>query len=281
MRLHSLIFSIILLLSFNAFGTTQEKSKLTIGCTTKCSFFYSHALKRVSKLTGIPITIVDMSKRPDLTLSDVDGIVIPGGADIDPKYYLPYVEEELRDYTRNLDHLVEYSDEGRRRDPFEYNVLKNYFKDEKFKNLPILGICRGMQMLAVSQGIPLYVDIKTELGIRNRRYLYDRIFVEEENSLMKELFPAMTFLGFEQHHQGIRVDYYLKNQTRWPNVRVTSYSNNDTIAESMEFTDRPVLGVQFHPEKDFGFERGNIFGWLLKKAQGRKKIAQNERVSSL
>lgn len=69
--------------------------------------FYNHALKRVSKLTGTPISIVDMSKRPDLTLNDVDGIVIPGGADIDPKYYLPYVEEELQEYTRNkIAHVI-------------------------------------------------------------------------------------------------------------------------------------------------------------------------------
>lgn len=267
MRSQLIISLLLFILSCSVFA----HENVIIGCTTKCSFLYRHALKRVSKLSGIPVTIIDLSKRTDLSLNEIDGIVIPGGADIDPKYYLPYVDEELQEYTRSLDHLVEYSREGRKRDPFEYGLLKNYFKEDKFKDLPVLGICRGMQMLAVSQGIPLYVDIKTELGIRNRRYLYDRIYVGEEESLMKELFPALTFLGFEQHHQGIRVDYYLKNEARWPNVRVTSYSNHNTIAESMEFTDRPILGVQFHPEKDFGFERRRIFGWLLKKARERKE----------
>ncbi|MBY0516938.1 MAG: gamma-glutamyl-gamma-aminobutyrate hydrolase family protein [Bacteriovoracaceae bacterium] len=268
----------VLFLSFIFFGISSATfgkeslsiGKLIIGCTTKCSFFYERALKRISKLNRIPITIIDLSKNPELELSEVDGIVIPGGADINPQYYLPYVEDELQRYTRGLDHLVNYSSEGERRDPFEYGLLKKYFNDQSLYDLPVLGICRGMQMLAVSQGIPLYVDIKTELGIRNRRYLYDRINVKDHDSLMKELFPALTFLGFEQHHQGIRVDYYKKHHTRWPNVKVTSYSNKDLIAESMEFTDRPVLGVQFHPEKDFGNERRSIFGWFLNKAKSRK-----------
>jgi putative glutamine amidotransferase len=268
MRSQFVISLFLFILSFRVYA----HENVIIGCTTRCSFFYSHALKRISKISGIPITIVDLSRRPDLTLNDIDGVIIPGGADIAPRYYLPFVEEDLQEYTRSLDHLIDYSKEGRRRDPFEYGLLENYFKDEKFKNLPMLGICRGMQMLAVSQGIPLYVDIKTEQGIRNRRYLFDRIHVGEEDSLMKQLFPRLTFLGFEQHHQGIRVDYYLKNEARWPNVKVTSYSNRNTIAESMEFTDRPVLGVQFHPEKDFGYERRKIFGWLLKKAKERKEM---------
>ena len=267
-----LFISIIFLgISTTAFGEQSLKStKLIIGCTTKCSFFYERALKRISKLNHIPISIIDLSKNPGLKLSEIDGIVIPGGADINPQYYLPYVEEELQIYTQSLDHLVNYSSEGEKRDPFEYGLLKKYFNDQSLLDLPVLGICRGMQMIAVSQGIPLYVDIKTELGIRNRRYLYDRINVEDHDSLMKELFPALTFLGFEQHHQGIRVDYYRKHQVRWPNVKVTAYSNKSLIAESMEFTDRPVLGVQFHPEKDFGNERRSIFGWFLNKAQSRK-----------
>ena len=124
-------------------------------------------------------------------------------------------------------------------------------------------------MLAVSQGIPLYVDIESELGIRNRRYLFDRIYVNPDNSYMKVLFPNLTFLGFKRHHQGIRVDYFHDKKARWPNIELTSYSNSKKIAESIEFSDRPILGVQFHPENDFGYERSRIFTWLLKKAKIR------------
>ncbi|HXH74682.1 MAG TPA: gamma-glutamyl-gamma-aminobutyrate hydrolase family protein [Bacteriovoracaceae bacterium] len=257
------MFFLILFL-FSTVAIAQKNEPLLIGCATKCSFLYSHALKRIAKLSGIPISIIDLSKRADVSLEDIDGLVIPGGADIDPKYYLPFVEEELQEYTKSLDHLVEYSQEGRIRDPFEYELLQSYFRNSDLQNLPILGICRGMQMLAVSQGMPLYVDIKTELGIRNRRYLFDRIFVNEENSLMKELFPSLTFLGFEQHHQGIRVDYYLKNQARWPNLRVSSYSNRGTIAESREHGVQGSAGSRraVPPRKRF-WPRKKINLWLV------------------
>lgn len=243
---------------------------LTIGCATKCDVFFRYALKKVSKLNNVTVKLVDVSADgPVIDWKKYDGIIFPGGADIDPSYYLPAIEPELQEYTRSLDHLVNYSEEGKRRDPIEYNMLKEYFSKPELGDLPVLGVCRGMQMLAVSQGIPLYVDIKTELGIRNRRYLYDRIQMEPGESLMNELFSS-TFKGFERHHQGIRVSYFKEHQNRWSNLKITSYSNNGTIAESLEFSDRPVFGVQFHPENDFGFERNRIFGWLISKAKERK-----------
>lgn len=262
-----IIFALFVsLLSFSIFAET-----ITIGCATKCDVFFRLALSKVGKLHGITVKMVDVSAAgPVVDWNKYDGIIFPGGADIDPSYYLTEVESELRDYTRSLDHLVKYSKEGKRRDPVEFNMLKEYFSREELGDLPVLGVCRGMQMLAVSQGIPLYVDIKTELGIRNRRYLYDRIHMEPGQTLMNELFSD-TFKGFERHHQGIRVSYFQQHQNRWSNMKITSYSNNGTIAESLEFSDRPVLGVQFHPENDFGFERNRIFGWLIGKAFARNQ----------
>lgn len=269
-----IVFGICLfaLLSVSSIALGQE---VTIGCATKCDVFFRYALKRVGKLNGLKVNVVDVSKdAPQINWEKYDGIIMPGGADIDPEYYLSSVEPELAEYTRSLDHLVKYSAEGLRRDPIEYGLLKEYFSDPKLKDLPVLGVCRGMQMLAVSQGVPLYVDIKTELGIRNRRYLFDRIHMEEGDSLMNELFSG-TFRAFKRHHQGIRVSYFKEHAERWPHLSITSYSNQGLIAESLEFTNRPVLGVQFHPENDFSFERNRIIGWLLQKAQ--KRSTQKEK----
>lgn len=247
-----------------------QAESLTIGCATKCDVFFHYALKQVAKKQGLSISVVDMSADgPEINWSKYDGIILPGGADINPALYLSQVEPELQEYTRSLDHLVNYTEEGKRRDPIEYGILKEYFSKPELENLPVLGVCRGMQMLAVSQGIPLWVDIKTELGIRNRRYLYDQIQLESGNSLLNQLFSG-SFKGFERHHQGIRVPYFQANSSRWPHLKITAYSNKGKIAESLEFSNRPVLGVQFHPENDFGFERNKIFGWLLKKALERR-----------
>lgn len=252
----------------NAFGET-----ITVGCATKCDFFFTLALNKVAHRNNVSVRIVDVSKDgPVIKWNKYDAIILPGGADIDPKYYLPRVEPELQEYTRRLDYLVNYSAEGRRRDPIEYNLLKEYFSRSDLSNLPILGVCRGMQMLAVSQGIPLYVDIKKEFGIKNRRYLWDRILMDDTqpDSTMNDLFTS-SFRAFKRHHQGVRVEYFNEHADRWPEIRLTAFSNKNIIAEAIEFKNRPVLGVQFHPENDFGFERNRIFGWLVKEALKRKK----------
>lgn len=255
----------LFLFSLTAFSVDE----LVIGCAYKCDPFYRRALFKAAKNNYVKIKILDLPANPQVRLSDVDGVLLPGGADISPEYYFPAIESSLIEYTKSLDNYVNYTEEGKRRDPFEFNLLKNYFNDDSLGDLPILGVCRGMQMLAVSQGIPLYVDIKKEFGIRNRRYLYDRVYVEDKESIMNQLF-GNTFLAFKRHHQGMRVSYFQKHKDRWPNLEITSYSNNGVIAESLEFTDRPILAVQFHPENDFGYERKSIFGWLVKKAKERK-----------
>ena len=201
----------------------------------------------------------------------MDAIYIPGGADINPKYYISKVEKELQEKIKSLDHLVDYSDSGDRRDPFEYELLQKYFSNKSMAKTPILGVCRGMQMLAVSQGIPLYVDIKAELGIRNRRYKLDRVYVQSKDSEIAKIMRKSRFRGVELHHQGPRVDYFNKHKDeRWPNINLTALSNRGRIAEVFEWTDRPVLGVQFHPEYTFGKVRRRVFRAFLNQACHKK-----------
>lgn len=260
----ALVFSCLFNLAWASDGV------LNIGCTTRCSILYKLALKNVAKNHRHKIRILDLSKQQEIKWNELHGLLIPGGADIDPEYYFPFIEPELVEYTKSLDYLIKYSAEGRRRDPFEYGLLREYFANDELRNIPVLGICRGMQMLAVSQGIPLFVDIKKELRIRNRMFVFDKIFMnDDKDTLMRKLFPR-SFWAFKQHHQGIRVDYFQKHQEeRWPHIKLTSFSHQGRIAESMEFLDRPILGVQFHSERDFGFERHSIFGWFLDKAEER------------
>lgn len=260
-----LFLSLLLVVTSSAFA-----EEIVIGCTTKCDVFFRLAFKRVTP-KGVTIQLIDLSKKGELDFSKLDGIIIPGGADIDPRYYTGRVEPELAQRIRELDHLVKYSEEGKRRDPFEFDLLKKYFNDPSTQNLPILGICRGMQVLGVSQGVPLYIDIKEELGIRNRRFLFDHIKIEPEAALINELFEITEFRAFKRHHQGLRVDYFHAHYDRWPHLKITSYSNRRLIAESLEFSNRPVFGVQFHPENDFGFERRIIFNWLIREARKRNQ----------
>lgn len=255
----------------------EPNEKIIVGCTQECGRFNSWALKRFARKLGYKIELKNLyskNQTPDLT--QVDAIVIPGGADINPDYYINAVEPELQERLRSLDDLVVYTDEGKRRDPFEYNLLQNYFasQDANIMYTPILGICRGMQMLTVSQGIPLYIDIKAELGIRNRRYTLDRIHVTNKDSLIYNIRKKTKFRAVELHHQGLRVDYFQKHRQRWPHLDVTAYSHKGRIAEVLEFHNRPVFGTQYHPEFTFGKTRRSHFSWLLKRACMKKKLVQ-------
>lgn len=264
------LLTILVLISFSAFGgdcKLPPKTKLVIGCTYKCGLDYKLRLNFSAWALGYDIDVVDLRKLGPLkeALAKVDGVVIPGGADINPDYYVDKVTPELRRYTEENRHLVKFTEEGNIRDPYEYAFIKSYINDEKNSELPLLGICRGMQMMTVGQGIPLYLDIKTELGIKNRRYLFDRIQLEKSTAL-DSIYLNDNFKAYKLHHQGLRVPYYREHADLYPEVRVSAFSNNGKIAEGIEYLNRPAVGVQYHPEKSLTTASAPIFRWLLTRS---------------
>lgn len=243
--------------------------KIIVGCTYKCDFFTRSRIKAAGARLGYKVKVTDLSANKDIaqSLEGVDSVLIPGGADIHPKYYLKDVTPELREYTQNNLHLVQFTEEGKKRDLYEYTLVKMFLAGQAtYKKLPLLGICRGMQMMSVAQGLPLYLDIKTELEIPNRRYKFDRIHITEEESLMNSLYGDKKFSGWEMHHQGIRVPYYEAHKHEYPNVVVSAYSNDGKVAEAIEYKGFTALGVQYHPEKSLPRATYPIFKWLLTKA---------------
>ncbi len=260
--------------SVNIQTTSQIKCQLpqgeslTIGCTNQCGRFMRWALRWQARNLGYRINIVNLrTNNQSIDYTQVDGILIPGGSDIDPEWYISQVTTEFAQYLESIKHKANYTQIGKIRDEFEFNLLKSYFNNPRQKTQPILGICRGMQVLTVSQGIPLYVDIKTELGIKNRYYTLDRIHAHNPKTLISELVKLKHFRGVELHHQGLNVKYFNEHRDNWPQLDVTAFSNGGKIAEAIEFHNRPILGVQFHPEYMPGTRaRRGIFSWLLKRA---------------
>jgi len=278
--LKNLFLLLTLVLSFQAQAQSLKSASckldrnevITVGCTWRCSRWNKWGIRKAARRAGYKVNIVNLfseTQSPDL--SQVDAILMPGGADINPKYYISKVEPELQEHIKSLDYLVNYSSEGTKRDPFEYNLLNKYFSDSDMALTPILGICRGMQMLTVQQGIPLYVDIKKELGFKNRRWKLDKVYSTNPESVVENAVGDDIFWGVKYHHQGLRLNYFNENKDRWPHLEVTSVSNNKKIAESLEFYNRPIVGVQYHPEWTFGKVRRGLFGWLLNRACHKKQ----------
>lgn len=270
MKIFLLVATILFTTSFvQASCQLPASEKIVIGCTYKCDFFTRSRLKAAAARLGYRVKIINIGLNKDVSesLAMVDSVLIPGGADIHPKFYLKNVTDELRDYTENNMHLVKLTEEGKKRDIFEFTLLKLFLTfGSQYKKLPLLGICRGMQMMSVAKGLPLYLDIKTELGIPNRQYKFDRINVTESESLMSSLYGNKKFSGFEMHHQGIRVDYFEAHRNEFSNVNVSAFSNDGKIAEAIEYTDMTALGVQYHPEKSLPGATFPVFKWFLTKA---------------
>ena len=184
-------------------------------------------------------------------LDTLDGIVLSGGADIDPGYL---GEEPLDCVSINP-----------RRDAQELMLVRLAVD----RQIPVLGICRGIQMLAAALGGKLYQDIQTQhdrpcIGHSQTiaRGLPSHDVAIEKDSLLYTLMGKQKLAVNSFHHQAVK---------EVPaGFRVTATSS-DGIIEGMESTAfRNILGVQWHPEC-FILENDRtmmpIFSWLTEQAR--------------
>ena len=169
-------------------------------------------------------------KNTDSILKLADGIILTGGEDINPLEY------------NNTSNLKVCGDINYKRDTLERKLF-DFALDNK---IPLIGVCRGMQMMNVASGGTLYGDIPTEIGTkvihRNNGEVYHEIALFDTSTL---IFPIETdtIMVNSWHHQGLKI---------MPNhLRVIARSF-DGLAEAivMDKSIHPfMIAVQFHPER--------------------------------
>jgi len=173
--------------------------------------------------------------RSNIRLSDyvrhLDGLVLQGGADLAPQ---TYGEEPLN---------PEWAGD-RVRDMYELEVLHEFIEASK----PVLGVCRGLQLINVAFGGTLYQDINTQLPgtLEHRsRVTYEKnyhdIVIEPESGLAR-LYPGVRSGRVNStHHQAIK--------TLGKDLTVEAYAEPDHVIEAVRWGGRAyVFGVQWHPE---------------------------------
>lgn len=244
--------------------------EIVLGFTTKPGLLYRRAINEAAKELGVQAKFSDLSETDRVRWEKLDAIVLPGGPDIDPCYYMNVVEPDLSLHVKRNRSLSHKTKHGKKRDAFEHGLLMELFHNRALSHLPVLGIGRGMQMLAVSQGIPLYLDLRLETGIISSRFEFTPVDTVSGSQIQK-IVGDKEFKVFKNQHQAIRLPYLLGHQDQWPHLKVSAFSHHHSLAEAIEFTDRPVLGVQFHPEITFDHRPRKIFKWLLKEAQRRSQ----------
>jgi putative glutamine amidotransferase len=221
----------------------------------------AHSYVAAVERTGAASIVLPISDPPRTELLElVDGLILIGGADFDPATY-----------GARRDPATEATAPAR--DAFEIALVRAALESD----LPLLGICRGMQILNVALGGTLRQDIATDDENPHRRVLgtfegTDHTVAIEPGSLAAAATGEEVHTVRCHHHQGV--------EDLGEGLVVSARATVDNLVEAIEAEDgRWVLGVQWHPEAD---ERSRLFGALADAARVRRRgAASATRVPSL
>ena len=187
----------------------------------------------VQRAGGIAIVLPPdpaAAENPDILLDRVDGLMLAGGADIDPAGYGADPHPETRGTWPE-------------RDRFELALTRRALE----RDLPVLGICRGMQLLNVALGGTLAQHLPETLGSEAHRTVagtFSEHHVRlDQGSLACAAAGVESFVVWSHHHQGV--------EDLGEGLKVTGWSAEDDLPEAIELPGkRFALGVIWHPEED-------------------------------
>lgn len=169
---------------------------------------------------------------------DIDLLLLPGGADVDPRRYgqIPSV------MTSKTNPQLEY---------FDQMILPSYIDN----NTPIFGICRGMQSLAVIFGGSLDQDMKHAHGLsyHHRGEIVNELYINEHDGIGEEyiLYIEDKFgFGLNPHEKIEDVNSIHHQFVEDPGeFKVLAREVEDDVIEAVHHPTKPIAGVQYHPEE--------------------------------
>lgn len=175
----------------------------------------------VSAAGGLPLLLPNLPEATEAYLPLLDGLLLSGGGDIDPTLY----GQENRGS----------QPPDARRDAFELALTRAAVA----KGIPILGICRGIQLLAVAFGGTLVQDIPTALGVPHPSDPAVRHEAVGGAGFCRTILGE-SFIVNSTHHQCV---------DRLPGGFTAAAHSPEGILEAMYAPGRPIWGVQWHPER--------------------------------
>jgi putative glutamine amidotransferase len=195
-------------------------------------FSYVTALQAAGAVALVLPPDPAVAASPDAVLDLLDGLMVAGGADVDPDIY-------------GAERLPETKNTVRERDDFEIALTRQALA----RDIPFLGVCRGMQILNVAQGGTLIQDLPTHFGHREHLRVVGGFDDAEHYVHLAPGTRAARAAGEEHHvtlshhHQGV--------DQLGEDLIVTGWADVDELPEAIEAPGRRfVLGVQWHPEAD-------------------------------
>jgi putative glutamine amidotransferase len=204
---------------------------------------YSLAVQRAGGIALILPPDDVVAESPDELLDMIDALILAGGSDVDPASYGAKPHPETH---------------GTRpeRDRFEIALGTRALE----RDMPVLGICRGMQMLNVIQGGTLNQHLGSELHRHTPGAFTDHGVRLDSGSLAARVVGSERTEVKSAHHQGVE---------ELGDGVVASGHADDELVEAIELPDKTfAVGVLWHPEED---EQSRVVGSLVNEARDRMK----------
>jgi putative glutamine amidotransferase len=203
---------------------------------------YVDAVQRAGAMALLLAPDPALTEDPDEVLDRIDGLMLAGGADIEPAAY-------------GADAHAETIGSVPERDAFELSLVRRTLE----RDLPLLGICRGMQVMNIACGGTLHQHLPELLRHHEHRRVLGSFDGADHDvrlapgSLAARAAGEDVHAAKSHHHQGVdRVGEGLV---------VTGWSQIDDLPEALEVPGkRFALGVQWHPEAD---ETSRLIGALV------------------
>jgi putative glutamine amidotransferase len=213
---------------------------------------YVDAIQRAGGLALMLPPDPQVTSAPDTVLDLLDGLILAGGVDVDPSTY--GAERHPATDPGSLE-----------RDEFELALARRALE----RDIPFLGICRGMQVMNVARGGTLVQDIPERAGHDEHRRVRGTFDGADHDVRLRPGSLAARAAGEEHHpakshhHQGV--------DGLGEGLEVTGWAVMDELPEALEDSERRfALGVQWHPEAD---ETSRLIAALVAEASAHRAAA--------
>lgn len=203
----------------------------------------------VIKAKGVPMLLPMCDEDMiDAQLDCINGLIVCGGVDINPLFY-------------HENYQFKQGESSYRRDEYEIRLIQKCIQ----KKIPLLGICRGHQIINVALGGTLYQDnqmhsstVMQHTQNERKEYPSHSIKIDQDSFLYPILGKQYNVNSF--HHQSIA--------QLAKGLRVIAKSD-DQIVEAIQHEELDIWGVQFHPEMmhNRDLQMQNIFNWFVQQCE--------------
>jgi putative glutamine amidotransferase len=207
---------------------------------------YVDAVHRAGGLALLLAPDPALVDEPNEILDRVDGLMLAGGADVDPGAYGAAVHPETTGTVPA-------------RDAFEIALVRRALQ----RDLPLLGICRGMQVMNVACGGSLHQHLPELVGHEQHRRVLGSFHGADHDVRLQAGSLAARAAGEERHHT--KSHHHQGVDRIGEGLVVTGWAQIDELPEALELPgNRFALGVQWHPEAD---ETSRLIAALVDEAR--------------